>query len=99
MSGFVVDVATVHSTALRSATTADDFDAALARLRGEVDDVVSSRWSGEAASAFEAAWQQWHRAARDVVAELARLSDELAQTALEYRLRDEVASVELRTAS
>jgi WXG100 family type VII secretion target len=99
MSGFVVDLAAMHSTAVRTATAADAFDAALARLRCEVEDVVSSRWSGTAAAAFAAAWQQWHRAADDVVAALARMGDELARTGVDYRLCDEVSSIELRTAS
>nr|CRL75499.1 Fis family transcriptional regulator [Mycolicibacterium malmesburyense] len=54
---------------------------------GEWDN-LSRGWSGAAASAYTAIWEEWHEGAAKVVESLAESSHKLAQAALQYQEHD-----------
>jgi len=49
---------------------------------------VSHGWSGAAASAYDALWQEWHEGAAKVVDVLAESAENLAQAAIAYQDQD-----------
>lgn len=98
MQGFGVVVSSVERASAATQSAGVDLGAELSRLRGEADEVLSGRWRGLAADAFDRAWVSWDGGAREVVAGLDRLAELLARTGREYGVRDEVSAATLRLA-
>ncbi|ODR04106.1 WXG100 family type VII secretion target [Mycobacterium shimoidei] len=72
-----------------------EFDAVAQELRaglGSIDDEVGSllggAWRGEASSAFEAVWREWHEGASKVLQGLTVMSTLLADAASRYSQTD-----------
>ena len=89
MSDFVVTVPTVEQTSVATRTASAELGAELARLRRDVDAVLTGQWRGVAATAFDRAWGEWHAGARDVVDALDRLAELLAEAGRAYAWSDD----------
>jgi WXG100 family type VII secretion target len=57
----------------------------------ETGNLLGSRWQGEAATAFEKYWDQWHNGAGQVVRALQTMSEALEAAADNYEAADEQA--------
>jgi WXG100 family type VII secretion target len=72
-------------------------------LREELADVarewqnMSHGWSGAAASAYDALWQEWYEGAAKVVDVLAESSEKLAQAATAYEQQDAACAVSIES--
>lgn len=51
--------------------------------------LLASGWKGDAATAFEKYWEQWHQGAGQVIRGLQTMSDLLAESADQYAATDE----------
>ena len=60
-----------------------------------VDDVLSTSWRGDAASAFGVAWSQWAAGAREVVAALSAMSASLGASGASYRAAEHASALRL----
>lgn len=60
-------------------------------LDGELSGLLGPGWSGEAASAYDAVWREWHQGAQQVVEGLARMSTLLNDAAQHYDATDATA--------
>ena len=60
----------------------------LGSLDGEVSGLLGPGWSGEAASAYDAVWREWHEGAQQVVDGLAKMSGLLGDAAQRYDATD-----------
>src|SRR3954464_122224 len=60
----------------------------LGSLDGEVSGLLGPGWSGEAASAYDAVWREWHDGAQQVVEGLAKMSALLDGAAQRYDATD-----------
>lgn len=75
---------------------AEELRSELSRLAREWDS-ISHGWSGAAASAYTALWDEWHDAAARLVDSVADSSECLAQAAAHYDERDDCSAAELNT--
>lgn len=60
----------------------------LGSLDGEVSGLLGPGWSGEAASAYDAVWREWHDGAQQVVDGLAKMSGLIGDAAQRYDATD-----------
>ncbi|MDX1888599.1 WXG100 family type VII secretion target [Mycolicibacterium sp. 050158] len=77
------------------ATVAGELDSVAAGLRGglgsldgEVSALLGPGWSGEAASAYDGVWREWHEGAQRVVEGLMAMSALLQDAAARYEATD-----------
>lgn len=99
MTDFAVTVPELTRSADVARGVGEDLLSELDRLRNRADAVLTDSWSGRAAEAFDLAWGEWHAAARNVVAALIALADEVALCATSYQLGDELGTEILLRAS
>jgi WXG100 family type VII secretion target len=91
VSGFDVAVAELSAGAAFGADAHAELSAELDRIALLVNDVLSTSWRGDAASAFGAAWTEWAAGAREALAALSAMSSALRGTGATY-LAAETAS-------
>ncbi|MGV0656606.1 WXG100 family type VII secretion target [Mycolicibacterium thermoresistibile] len=82
-----VDTEHAFSTAHAVCNDAEELRQELAGIVREWDN-ISRGWSGTAASAYAAIWEEWHEGAAKVVETLAESSRRLAEAAVRYNERD-----------
>lgn len=58
----------------------DSIEKEQSSVGADVDDLISSRWSGAAADQFAAAWRQWSRGMSEILSGLGLESDAIAVT-------------------
>ena len=75
--------ATSHSVS----NDAEELREELAAIAREWED-VSHGWSGDAASAYDALWQEWHEGAIKLVDVVSELSHGLGRAAMSYQDQD-----------
>lgn len=85
----------LHVTSSELAAVAGELESVAAGLRtgigsldGEVSGLLGPGWSGEAASAYDAVWREWHEGAQHVTDGLATLSSLLNDAAQRYDATD-----------
>jgi WXG100 family type VII secretion target len=90
----------LHVTTAALATVAGELDAVAEGLRsglgsldGEVSGLLGPGWSGEAASAYDGVWREWHQGAQQVVEGLAKMSGLLNDAASRYEATDAAGAV------
>ena len=66
---------------------AEELREELTRIVGRWEN-LSANWSGTAASAYTAIWQEWHEGAATVVDSLAESATSLAEAAVRYDAQD-----------
>jgi WXG100 family type VII secretion target len=74
---------------------AADLGIGVSRAAGEVESLLGGGWSGTAASAFAAAWEQWRDGAAQLADALARCGSALAESAAGYDRADGESSAAL----
>lgn len=82
------------NTAHSVSNDAEELREELTRIVGEWDN-ISRGWSGEAASAFTALWDEWHEGAAKVVESLAESSRRLGEAAVQYSEADAASADQL----
>jgi WXG100 family type VII secretion target len=92
MTGFDVTAAELSAGAAFGEDVRTELSNDLARIAALVEDVLTSSWRGDAASAFGIAWTEWATGAREAVAALSSMSASLRGTGASY-LAAERASV------
>lgn len=88
----------VFATSHAVSNDAEELREELARIVREWDD-VSHGWSGGAASAYTALWQEWHEGAAALVDVLADSSHRLGHAAVAYQEQDTQSAEALETTS
>lgn len=92
MSGSVeVVTSELHVAADRLRASAQRLQDGLSSVDLETSNLLSSGWKGEAATAFEKYWDQWHNGAGQVVRALQTMSDALDEAGRVYAAQDEEA--------
>ncbi|AMO07910.1 MULTISPECIES: WXG100 family type VII secretion target [Mycobacteriaceae] len=92
MSGSVeVITSELHVAAGRLRASAQRLQDGLSSVDLETGNLLSSGWKGEAATAFEKYWDQWHNGAGQVVRALQTMSDALDEAGRVYAAQDEEA--------
>jgi WXG100 family type VII secretion target len=93
VEGVVVSNLRVNTSAL--AGVAGELDCVAAELRtgigsldAEVSDLLGRGWSGEAATAYDGVWRDWHDGAQQVVEGLMTMSVLLQDAAGQYETTD-----------
>ena len=84
MPGYDVDPTELFAARGRVSEAAADGRDELARLDAQAADVLGHGWRGAAAGAFRAGYDEWHDAARTVLAALDTLAQALGDAGLEY---------------
>lgn len=97
MPDFTVTVPGVERASIATRSAGAELGAELARLRRDVDAVLSGQWQGAAATAFDRSWGDWHAGAAEVVRALEELADLLADSARGYQGSEDTAASLLRT--
>lgn len=69
-------------------TVAEGLRTGLSSLDGEVSGLLGSGWAGEAASAYDGVWREWHEGADHVVEGLLKMSVLLQDAAQRYESTD-----------
>ena len=92
MSGFDVTAAELSAGAAFGDEVHSELSADLARIAALVEDVLTTSWRGDAASAFGTAWTEWAAGAGEALAALSAMSASLRGTGATY-LAAESASV------
>jgi WXG100 family type VII secretion target len=69
-------------------SVAEGLRSGVTSLDSEVNGLLGSGWSGEAASAYSGVWQEWHEGAHRVVEGLATMSALLQEAASRYSTTD-----------
>jgi WXG100 family type VII secretion target len=82
-----VNADTAFNTAHAVSSDAEELREELSAIVQEWDN-ISRGWSGAAASAYTAIWEEWHEGAAKVVESLAESSRRLAEAAVSYEERD-----------
>lgn len=79
-----------------------EFDAAAQQLRdglgsldGEVRQILGSTWTGEAASAYNAVWREWHEGSSKVLQGLMTMSELLKSAAGGYSGTDQAGGASI----
>jgi WXG100 family type VII secretion target len=93
-----VDSDVVLRTAHGASSDAVELGDELSRLAREWQD-VSHGWTGSAATAFAALWDEWHDGATKVVQIVTESSEDLAQAAVLYAQQDAESAHALESAS
>lgn len=93
----------VSSAALTSVSSELDLVAqglrtGLGSLDGEVTQLLGPGWSGEAASAYDGVWREWHEGAQQIVQGLATMSALLQDAARRYEATDASAAAHVSEA-
>lgn len=92
MSGSVeVVTSELHVAADRLRSSGQRLQDGLSAVDLETGNLLGSGWKGEAATAFEKYWDQWHTGAGQVVRALQSMSDALDEAARTYAAQDEEA--------
>jgi WXG100 family type VII secretion target len=63
---------------------AQQLRASLGSLDGEVAQMLGPNWTGEAASAYDAVWREWHEGSSKVLEGLTAMSELLTSAAAGY---------------
>jgi WXG100 family type VII secretion target len=69
-------------------SVAEGLRSGLGSLDGEVSGLLGSGWSGEAASAYDGVWREWHEGAQQVAEGLLKMSRLLQDAAQRYATTD-----------
>jgi WXG100 family type VII secretion target len=69
-------------------TAAQQLRSGLGSLDSEVGQMLGTSWVGEAASAFDAVWREWHEGSSKVIHGLLTMSDLLSSAAARYGATD-----------
>lgn len=88
MSDLGVTTSALAGVAGELDSVADGLRTGLGSLDGEVSALLGSGWSGEAASAYDDVWREWHDGAQRVVEGLMRMSALLQDAAQRYDATD-----------
>lgn len=88
MSDLRVTASVLATVAGELESVATGLRTGLGSLDGEVSGLLGPGWSGEAASAYDAVWREWHDGAQQVVDGLARMSALLDDAAQRYDATD-----------
>jgi WXG100 family type VII secretion target len=88
VSDLQVTTASLTAVAGELETVADGLRTGLGSLDGEVSGLLGSGWSGEAASAYDGAWREWHEGAQRVVEGLTKMSALLQDAVEGYEAAD-----------
>jgi 6 kDa early secretory antigenic target len=91
MSGFRVEVGEMRSAANFVAELTEALRDGLQRVESVAADLFASGWSGVAAAAYQRAWDEWRRAAREVLAVLDEIGDALDLSAEAYAAHEHAA--------
>jgi len=92
MSDLHVSASVLSSVAGELESVANGLRTGLGSLDGEVSGLLGPGWSGEAASAYEAVWREWHEGAQQVVEGLTTMSGLLHEAAHGYDSADAAAA-------
>jgi len=88
MSDLHVTSSVLTSVAVELESVAQGVRTGLGSLDGEVSGMLGPGWSGEAASAYDAVWREWHAGAQQVVEGLTAMSGLLQEAAHGYEAAD-----------
>jgi WXG100 family type VII secretion target len=88
VSDLQVTTSALSSVAGELESVAEGLRTGLGSLDGEVSGLLGPRWSGEAASAYDGVWREWHQGAQQVVEGLVRMSGLLQDAAQRYEATD-----------
>jgi len=88
MSDLRVTSSVLASVAGELESVATGLRTGLGSLDGEVSGLLGPGWSGEAASAYDAVWREWHDGAQQVVEGLTTMSGLLQEAAQNYDAAD-----------
>lgn len=88
MSDLQVTTSALASVAGELDSVAEGLRTGLGSLDGEVTGLLGPGWSGEAASAYEGVWREWHQGAHQLAEGLARMSALLQDAASRYEATD-----------
>jgi WXG100 family type VII secretion target len=88
VSDLQVTPSSLASVAGELETVSDGLRTGLGSLDGEVSGLLGPGWSGEAASAYDGVWREWHQGAQLVVEGLARMSSLLREAVERYESTD-----------
>lgn len=87
-----VVVSELHSAAARLRDAGQRLQDGLSSVDLETSQLLGSGWTGDAASAFGNAWEQWHSGAGQVVRGLQTMADLLTVAGKEYAKTDQQAA-------
>lgn len=88
MARITVTSEDLHQQSSRVATGAQEVDAILSRLTGEIQNLASS-WAGGASEAFQSRWQEWQTGAQQVREAMEGMGVFLAEAARAYEETEE----------
>lgn len=88
MSDLRVTSSALVAAASELSSVVDGLRSGLGSLDGEVAGLLGSSWSGEAASAYDGVWREWHDGAQQVVEGLSTMSALLGDAAQRYEATD-----------
>lgn len=88
MARITVTSEELHQQATRVATGANEVDAILTRLTGEIQNLAAS-WEGAASQAFQTRWQEWQTGAQQVRQAMEGMGQFLAEAARAYEDTEE----------
>ncbi len=88
MSDLQVTTAALSAVAGELESVAEGLRTGLGALDGEVSGLLGPGWSGEAASAYDGVWREWHEGAQHVVEGLVKMSALLHEGAQRYGATD-----------
>lgn len=77
---------------------ADDTKSDLAGLDGELSRLLGAGWTGQAGSAFDKVWAQWHEGANNVVKGLEAMASALEEAAHSYGATDAAGEAAINSA-
>ena len=98
MTGFEVNSADLYLAQSFISELAGDIAAELSAVSGEIESLLDSSWTGEAARSFSAGWAEWREGAGEVLDALGRMGALLATTANAYDSQDASAQAGLNSA-
>lgn len=88
VSDLQVTTSALASVAGELESVAEGLRTGLGSLDGEVSGLLGPGWSGDAASAYDGVWREWHQGAQQVVEGLARMSALLQEAVGRYEVTD-----------
>lgn len=92
MSGFEVTESELSAAQAQARDIAAELRSGQHQLAAVVSDLLGGAWSGTAASAFAAGWDEWLAGAGEVLDGLARTAVLLGATNTNYREGDELSA-------
>lgn len=94
MSGFEVTTSELNAAQAYVSGVASEVRTGLSSLASDVEELLGGGWTGAAATAFAAGWQDWRTGSDDVLDALGRMAQLLAITARTYDGTDAVSSID-----